>query len=143
MGTFELDERVFLCSLTSASGMELNLKPGRVISAASEGRVGIELLRTHRRLSVKPSNLLHADLTADRERLLLYARLAHSPGLRLARRALDEALNENEGLLCHIAEWFPDQSAIHQFSGFMGQVSVCGSVGKKGEASEGASEGAS
>lgn len=121
---FNVDGRVLVHGLTSAAGADLNFRAGKIVKAEEAGRIGVKILGSKSPPSLlKRMNLLSASYRHDRELFLGLLTLHYSPGLRVARPALNAKLNEDTGLLLLIASFvtYP-RACLFQFGGYMGKI---------------------
>ena len=114
---------------------QYNFRAGRVLNTQTtdRGRVGVQLLHGEcKRLSVQRSNLLRASKAEDREALLTRIVLERQSELRACRSFLYDQLHGEEGLLLHIASFFPRRETMALTTGFaMGRIVpswVCATV---------------
>lgn len=122
-GELDVSSRVLIYGLKSAAGSEMNYNAGYIVKEQEAGRFGVQLLKGGKPVLIKRMNLLSASLRDDRELFLGLVTLNFSPGLRVARPALNNSLNEDVGLLLLIASFvtYP-RECLFQFGGFMGKI---------------------
>ena len=113
-----------------ANAPQYNNRAARVLpqtpdAASGNNRIPVVLLHgSHKKfLSVRRQNLLRATHREDREALLTRVVLQHQQELRVVRFFLEEKLHGEEGLLLHIASFFPPRETMALTTGFaMGRI---------------------
>ena len=114
-----------------------NFRAARVVTKEQAGsRVGVRLLHGERKsLSVRRQNLLRASHEQDRKALLVRIVLQRQRELRVCRDFLLDQLSGEEGLLLHIASFFPPRETMALTTGFaMGKIVpawVCATLDEK------------
>lgn len=91
---------------------------------SDQGRIGVQLMHgSRKRLAVRRQNLLRASVEDDRVALLTRVAMERQRELVVARRFLLSKLQDEEGLLLHIASFFPHRETVCLTTGFaMGRI---------------------
>ena len=128
LSSLALTENNIVVIIGLESAPQYNYRAARVLSAqtSDRGRLGVELLHGEapkKRLSVRRCNLLRASHPEDRAALMTRLVLDRQLELRVCRNFLLEHLQGEEGLLLHIASFFPPRETMALTTGFaMGRI---------------------
>ena len=115
---------VVVVGLQADAAQPYNFCPGTIVQSGSDnGRIGVRLLHQDKLLSCRRRNLLRAAHPADRDMLMTRIVWERQLELRVVRNFLLEQLEGEEGLVLHIASFFPPRMTMALTTGFaMGRI---------------------